>query len=464
MMCNRLAFLLALTAIAGLCTGTSAVAQTLQEALSAAYQNNPSLVAQRARLRAADEQVPQALSGWRPTVQAFGEVGPRYLDANRETLVGKEDNALLPRSVGASVEQPLFRGGQTVAAVRGAENTVRAERAQLEVIEQQVMLDAATSFSDVYRDQAVVELTIRNEQRLGRQLDATRDRFRVGEVTRTDVSQAEARLARATADRIRAEGDLAASRAAFRRVVGQPPSLLDRPALPLGLPASLDQANDIATDWNPGVTRAEFQERSALDSVDQVRGELLPRVSLIGRMERQVEAARNGARIDSLEALVNVTVPIYQAGLVYSQLRERKQLAFEQRRRIDESQRQVVEDTTRSWNALETARAEIGSFVKQVEANQIALEGVEREAEVGARTVLDVLDAQQELLDSQVSLVRAERNEVVASYQLKSALGEMTARQLSLPVELYDPTAHYRQVRDAWFGGSSDGDVSSDFN
>jgi outer membrane protein len=444
--------------------GTSASGQSLQEAMAAAYLNNPTLAAERARLRATDERVPQALSGWRPTMQAFAETGPRWVGSNQESITGQEDDTLFSRTVGASLEQPLFTGGQTVAAVRGAENAVRAERARLESTEQTVLLDTATAFSDVFRDQAVVELTIRNEQRLARQLDATRDRFRVGEVTRTDVSQAEARLARATAERIRAEGDLAASRATFRRVVGTTPSLLDRPQVPDGLPATLDQANTLATDWNPDVTRAEFSERSALDQVDQVRGELLPSVSLIGRLQRDVESSRAGARFDTAEALVNLTVPLYQSGEVYSRLRERKQLAFEQRRRIDEEQRLAVEDTTRAWNALETAAAEIGSFDKQVEANQIALEGVEREAEVGARTVLDVLDAQQELLDSQVSLVRAERNEVVAAFQLKSSLGELTARRLALPVDLYDPTAHYRQVRDAWFGGSSQGDVSSDFD
>lgn len=450
--------------VTSLCAAATARGEALMEALAAAYQNNPTLSAQRARLRATDEQVPQALSGYRPTVRAFSELGGRWIDANERSLVGTEDNELFERTYGASIEQPVFRSGQTAAAVRSAENTVRAERARLDSTEQSVLLDAVTAYANVFRDQAVLELNIRNEQRLTRQLEATRDRFRVGEVTRTDVSQAEARLARATADRTRAEGELAASRATFRRVVGTSPALLSRPPLPERLPASLDDANAIALDWNPDVTRAEFDERSTLDQVDQVRGELGPTVSLIGRLQRDLSQTREGSRLDSAQALVNLTMPIYQAGTVYSRLRERKQLAFEQRRRIDESQLQVVEDSTRAWNALETATAAITSFLKQVEANQIALEGVQREAEVGARTVLDILDAEQELLDSQVSLVRAQRDEVVAAYQLKSAVGQLTARTLDLPVDLYDPTAHYREVRDAWFGGSSAGDVSSDFN
>ncbi len=295
-------------------------------------------------------------------------------------------------------------------------------------------------------------------------MEATRDRFQVGEVTRTDVSQAEARLARATADRISAEGALAASRATFRNVVGMVPGVLQRPPLPQELPASLADANAIATDNNPNVTTAEFQERSALDGIDQVRGELWPTVSLIGRVQRAEEVSRRDSRLNSADALVNLQVPLYQAGAVYSRLRQQKQIAAEQRRLLDQSQRDAVEDATRAWNAVETANAAIGSFEKQVEANRIALDGVEREAEVGARTVLDVLDAQQELLDSQVSLVRAQRDQVVAAFQLKAALGVLTARRLDLPVEYYDSVQHYREVRDAWVGGSSKGDVSGDFN
>ena len=377
----------------------AAGAQTLQELMAAAYEINPTLNAERARLRATDERVPQALSGWRPTVSTFAEAGRTWLDSNDKSLVGAENNTLFTRRYGASIEQPLYRGGQTSAQIRSAENTVRAQRARLISAEQQVLFDAASAFSDVYRDQAVLELTIRNEQRLARQLDAARDRFQVGEVTRTDVAQAEARLARGTADRIGAEGALAASRATFRNVVGSTPGLLSRPPMPDALPVSLTEANSVATDWNPDVTTAEFQERSALDDVDQVRGELLPEVNLIGRVERDVDVSRRDSRFDTAEALVNLTVPLYQGGAVYSRLRERKQLVAEQRRRLAQSQQDAVEGATRAWNALQTAEAEIGSLVKQVQANQIALEGVEREQEVGARTVLDVLDAQQELLD-----------------------------------------------------------------
>ena len=425
-----------LIAATAMIAGQPVVAQTLREALVEAYEGNPTLNAERARLRATDEQVPQALSGYRPTITANVQAGRSWIDSNQESITGQEDDSLFERRYGASIEQPLYRGGQTVAAVRGAENTVRSERARLESVEQSVLLDAVTAYSDVYRDQAVLDLTISNEQRLNRQLEATRDRFQVGEVTRTDVSQAEARVSRAVADRIRAEGDLARSRAVFRNVVGRMPGMLPRPPLPDALPASLEKANKIAFDWNPDVTAAAFQERSALDGVDQVKGELLPSVSLIGRVQRDVDISRKDSRFDTAEALINLEVPLYQAGAVYSRLRERKQLVIEQRRRFDQSQNDAVEAATRAWNALETAVAEIQALQKPG-AGQSAGIGRRRErGGVGARTVLDVLDAQQELLDSQVTLVGSERDEVVAAYQLKSSVGQLTARRLELPRRL----------------------------
>jgi len=442
-----------------------AEAETLTDSLTAAYMSNPTLAAQRARLRTADEQVPQALSGWRPTVQAFGDAGPRRIERNNKagagTLTESNEN-LFNRRLGGSIDQPIFRGGRTVAATRGAENSVRAERARLWSVEQSVLLAAISAYVDVYRDQAVLDLTIRNEQRLGRQMEATQDRFRVGEVTKTDVFQAEARLARATADRIEAEGNLVSSRATYRNVVGEMPGSLLQPPLPSPLPLNREASVAAALSGNPDILAVEYDERAAMDNIDEVRGELLPSASLVGNAEREWEATRNGARFDTFEALARVNVPLYQAGAVYSRLRAAKQAASEQRRLLDQSRRDAEESATQAWNNLETARAAINSFRAEVQANGIALEGVEREAEVGARTVLDVLDAEQELLDSQVSLVTSQRNEVVAAFELVSAIGDLTAEKLHLPVEYYDPKKHYRAVRDKWFGGGSIGDIGSD--
>jgi TolC family type I secretion outer membrane protein len=439
-----------------------AAGETLTEALTQTYLGNPRLDAQRARLRAADERVPQALAGWRPTVETFGEAGYRHFERFERGIVD-EDSNLFNRRIGAELNQPVFRGGQTIAATRGAENTVRAERARLWSVEQQVLLDATTAYVDVVRDQAVLDLTIRNEQRLIRQLEATQDRFRVGEVTRTDVFQAEARLARATADRIAAEGNLQASRATYRNVVGGMPGRLAKPPLPTPLPTGVEAAIAAAVAGNPDILAAEFDERSALDDVDRVRGELLPSVDLIGRAEREWDSTRENQSFTDGSALVRLTVPLYQAGSVYSRLRQQKQTVAQLRRSLDQARRNVQEVATQSFNDLETARAAIQSFKKQVRANEVALEGVQREAEVGARTVLDILDAEQELLDSQVDLVRSERDQVVASYQLVAALGALTGEKLQLPVEYYNPQAHYREVRGKWFGGDSTGDISGDF-
>jgi outer membrane protein len=456
----RLAACLVLLAGTGL-FGHAAFAQTLNDALAAAYLGNPTLERDRANLRARDESVPQALSGWRPSVTTFGEVGKRSIDDNSRTAIRGNDD-LTPESVGVSITQPLFRGGRTVAQTRSAENTVRSTRAQLLSSEQRVLFDASEAFLDVYRDQAVLELQIQNEQRLARQLEAARDRFQVGEVTRTDVFQAEARLADATADRIAAEGDLDSSRARYRNVVGEMPGNLKRPEVPKDIPADLEATIAAALDRDPDLLSAEYAEKAALDDIDDTRGELLPQVNLIGRAERDREAARQGARFNTYEALVRMDMPLYQSGAVYSRLRQDKQIAAAARRDIDRFRRNAIQRATQAWTDFETAEAQIRSFTKSVEANTVALEGVQNEALVGARTVLDVLDAENELLNSQVGLVRARRDEGVAVFELLLATGELTAQRLELPVDYYDPEKHYREVRGKWFGGGSQGDINHD--
>lgn len=452
--------------------GGTASGQTLDEALATAYDNNPDLRAQRAALRATDEQVPQALSGWRPDVSGTASAGRREtnpdtavsVDGNDVTVTGRGGRAqnLNPRSASVELRQPLFRGGQTVAATRAAENEVLARRAQLFSVEQDVLRDAGTAFSEVYRDQAILDLRIRNEQRLARQLEATRDRFEVGEVTRTDVFQAEARLARATADRVEGEGNLEASRARYREAVGETPGLLGQPA-PLGdLPIDGTQAVDLAADQNPVVTFAEYRERSALDQVDQARGQLLPEIDITARAETGKEQAVVNGTTHAWSALVNLRVPFYQQGQVYSRLRQQKQVAAQRRREIDSSRRQAVREAKDAWARLEAARAAVRSRRKEVKANEVALDGVEQEAQVGARTVLDILDAEQELVNAQVELVRAQSDEVISAFDLKRAVGELLASRLELAVDLYNPDKHYNEVRGLWFGTSSDGDVNEE--
>jgi outer membrane protein len=447
---GRMAIFLCLAlAVVGQVDGAGA--QTLEDALNSAYLNNPTLLGQRAKVRATDEQVPQALSNWRPSVEITGSAGLSAVQSTTSTDKGQHRE---PKSIGVTVTQPLYRGGRTIAATREAENTVQAERSRLVETEQDILLLAATAFLDVYRDQAVLKLNIKNEQVLKRQLEATRDRFQVGEITRTDVHQAEARLAGATADRTEAEGSLEASRASYQNVVGMPaPRKLVPAVLPGGLPKSQDMAVLRAVKNNPVVISAEFDRKALDDNVDEARGELLPSVSVSTGLSRKLQSAGETGRIDSAELTLNLTVPLYQQGEVYSRLREAKHEVAEQIHAIDQARRNAAEDAARAWKSLLTAQARVKAFKAQNEANVVALEGVEREAQVGSRTVLDVLDAEQELLDSRVSQVTAERDELIAVFELKVATGQLTASEMKLAVDAYKPAGHYRKVRGKWFGG-----------
>jgi len=430
----------------GILMAGPAAAETLPEALAKAYLNNPTLLAARAELRATDERVPQALSGWRPTVSATAEVGEEWEDSETG---GSESRT--PRSAALRLSQPIYRGGRTVAGTSQAENLVQAQRAALSSVEQDVLLRAATAYMDALRDEAVLQLTINNEQVLVRQLEATQDRFAVGEITRTDVAQAESRLARATAQRIEAEGALTASRAIYREVIGDLPGALVSPDPLTGLPPS--EAETVAGSADtPDLRAAEFTERAARDGIDVAFGELLPTVTLNGDLTTQDDVGARNSQSDSASIAAQLVVPLYQAGAVTSRLREAKERVFQRRREIDEQRRRAEQRATSAWQELETARAQIVSFESEVRATRIALDGVRQEAEVGARTVLDVLDAEQEALDAQVNLVTARRDEVVAGFQVLAAVGRLTARDLALAVEYYDSEEHYRAVRNKIWG------------
>lgn len=438
---------------AGIFAVPSAQAQTLEEALVQAYQANPTLSAAQAELRSVNEGVPQALSGYRPFLSAEGTAG--QASDNREKPESSGWRNRSPVSGDVTLTQPVYRGGRTVAGTERAENEVFAQRADLAVTEQGVLFDAITAFSDVWRDQSVLQLNINNERVLARQLEATQDRFEVGEVTITDVAQSESRLSTATADRIQAAGNLTSSRAAFENVIGVFPQILQEPSLPGRLPEDQETTVSLAEVDNPAVVSAQFTELAAQRAVREVVGELLPEVSLQGSLRYQHESASRINESSTADILGVVTIPLYQQGSVSSRVREAKQVASQRRLEVRESVRQAREDAISAWEGLETARAQIQAFQEAVRANDIALEGVRQENAVGARTVLDVLDAEQELLDAEVNLVTAQRDEIVASYQVLSAIGRLTARDLSLPADIYDVEADYNAVRDQWFGLSA---------
>lgn len=434
-------------AIVGLGAGATRAADTLSEALASAYLNNPDLGAVRAELRGTDEGVPQAISGWRPTVQIDATAG--YERADRSTINAQN----LRQGTGTlSVVQPLYRGGRTVAGTSQAENEVLANRARLRSSEQTVLLDAVTAYMDVLRDRASVALNLNNEQVLRRQLEATRDRFEVGEVTRTDVAQAEARLARTVAERISAEGSLAVSDATYERIIGAKPNDLEAaPPLP-ALPESLADAMAITLAENPDLESAAHAENSAREAVKVAFGDVLPEASVAGSLTGATETSLEDVESTSVSLLAQVTIPLYQAGAVHAQVRQAKELRNQRRIEVEQARRSVVETVTQSWEQLVTARSNIRARQQEVRANEIALEGVRQEAAVGSRTTLDVLDAEQELLDARVALVVAERDEYVAGFALYSAIGRLSVAHLSVPVTPYDPTSHYNQVRDKYWG------------
>jgi TolC family type I secretion outer membrane protein len=289
---------------------------------------------------------------------------------------------------------------------------------------------------------------------LRKQLEATRDRFRVGEVTRTDVAQAESSLAQATATRISSEGTLEVSRAEYTRAVGHPPGRLIMPRERPALPASRDEALSLSAKANPNVIAASFTELAARDNVDFVRGQLLPQISIVGDLSRSFapSVTLQGAREDTASVTAQLTVPLYEGGAVYSQTRQAQQTVGQRRSQVDDARRQAVQTATQNWETLQAARASIASFGTAVRSAQIALEGTQQEALVGSRTVLDVLIAEQQLFTTQSQLVTAQHDSALAEFNLAAATGRLIAPELKLPVQLYDMERHYKAVKDKLIG------------
>jgi outer membrane protein len=440
--------------------------RTLQDALAMAYSSNPTLAAERANLRATDENVPAALAGWRPTVTISANAGQiegtttqhvtsafaRPVDQKTNALRGTNTEQLI-------VTQPLYRGGQTRAGTNRAENQVMGERARLMAQEQTTFFSVVTAYVNVIQDQEILALNVNNEQVLTRQLQATNDRFRVGEITRTDVAQAEAALAGAVATRETAEGTLQTARATYQQLVGELPGKLVEPQ-PLRLPtATLEQARAQAVANNPNVIAAQFDDAAAKDNFDLQYSKLMPNLSLQGQLSHAKDATLPNVTQDTAEILISLTVPLYQGGGEYAAIRQARQLQEQTRKRVEDQRRTATQAVISAWETYGAAKATIESTRSQVRSNRVALEGVQREAVVGSRTTLDVLNAEQTLLNSRVTLVQNLANLVIASYQVAQGVGRLSARDLNLQVPLYDDTAYYKAVKDKWFGT---GDYATD--
>jgi TolC family type I secretion outer membrane protein len=434
--------------------------QTLTDALAEAYNTNPQLLAQRALLRATDEQVPQALSFWRPTVAFTGQVG--IATSSLETQPGPE--ALVTRSVSHAItrpnaltfqaNQPVYRGGRTVAQTRQAINTVESTRAQTLAIETSVFQAVAMAYLDVVRDQALVEVDRNNVEVLRKQLEATQDRFRVGEVTRTDVAQAESSLAQAQGQLVSQQGTLEISRAEYVRAVGHSPGRLLLPRERPVLPATREEAATLAASANFSVISAKFAELAARDNIDVVRGQLLPQISVIGTLSRTYDQSVTfkSDLLNSAQVTAQLTMPLYEGGAIYSQTRQAQQTVGQRRSQVDDARRAAVQTATQFWSTLQAARASIASFAAAVRAAQIALEGVQQEALVGTRTTLDVLIQNQQLLTTQSQLITAQHDAALAEFNVAAAVGRLIASELNLPVKLYDMEQHYKEVKDKWIG------------
>jgi TolC family type I secretion outer membrane protein len=465
---RRIAKLALIAGVVVCLTAVCAQAQTLTDALAEAYNTNPQLLAQRALLRATDEQVPQALSFWRPQVTFTGQVGMNTSSLQTpptapllNALTGQTSSTsdrrhiiTRPDLVQFQAIQPIYRGGRTVAQTRQALNTVESTRAQTLAIETTVFQAVAMAYLDVVRDQALVEVQRNNVEVLRKQLEATQDRFRVGEVTRTDVAQAESSLAQAQGTLVTQQGQLEISRAEYVRAVGHPPGRLVLPRERPTLPATREEALSLAMNNNFSVISATFAELAARDNIDVVRGQLLPQVSAVGTLSRSYDqsATFKGALLNSAQITAQLTMPLYEGGAIYSQTRQAEQVVGQRRSQVDDMRRAAVQTASQFWSTLEAGRASISSFAAAVRAAQIALEGVQQEALVGTRTVLDVLIQNQQLLTTQSQLVTAQHDAALAEFNLAAAVGRLIAPELNLPVRLYDMEQHFKQVRDKWIG------------
>lgn len=444
-----------------------ASAETLDSALALAYRANPTINAQRAEVRATDENVPRAKAGYRPQINASADVGATVAraesDASFDPTAGtfgrpvephrEFTSRTTPRGYGVQLNQSLFNGFRTDNSVRQAESAVLGARETLRNTEQNVLFNAATAYMNVLRDTAILNLQRNNVEVLEEQLRQTQDRFNVGEVTRTDVAQAEARLAAARSQVSLAEANLRTSIAQYRQIVGIEPRQL-APGRPLDklLPRSVDAALNIAFNEHPAIIASLHGVDVAELQVKIVQGELAPQLGVSASVSKRFDRQEPGDEALVGSVVAQLTVPIYEGGEVYARTRQAKQSAGQRRLEADSIRDQVRAAVISSWGQLEAARAQIVAAQAQVEAAETALNGVREEARVGQRTTLDVLNAQQELLNARVNLITAQRDRVVASYAVVQATGRLSPRYLGLKVDHYNPKTHFNQVKDLWGG------------
>ena len=439
--------LLATVAVAALAPGARAETLTLADALAAAYETNPQLDAARAGLRATDENVSQADSNFRPSAGANFSYG-------YEKIPPVFGGTPISHPLNAQVQltQPILNFSN-FAQLGKAEEQVKSGRAQLAYTEETVLLNAATAYLDVVRDETILKLRQDFVAVLQRQRDATQEQFRVGTLTRTDVAQSQARLAGAQSDLVNAQAQLGISRSNFEHMVGRPAGTLEsEPVLPT-LPKEEQAALDLAHKLNPSLEAARHNVSAADYAVQQAEGALLPQVNITaGYGYSQSNPALAAATVHQFDVMANLNIPIYQGGGEEASIRQAKELRSQADLTVSDVERQVTDAVHTAWQSYVSAAGTIISNKAQLEANTVADQGVRAEQRVGARTIIEILNAQQELINSQVALAISKRNTAVAAYQLLSAVGTLTAKDRALHVNVYDPVAHYDDDTGRWIG------------
>lgn len=443
-----------LTLLGATALAVNAEAATIFEAMGSAYTNNPTLQAQRAYVRAVDENVAIAKSGYRPTLAVVGSYSDSHV---HNDVVEVQDG--YDESVAAVVNQPIFNGFSTRNSVKAADAAVKAEQSNLYNVEQQVLLSASTAYLNVLRDESIVKLQKNNEKLLKKRMEETKERFNVGEVTRTDVSQSEARYSQARSDRIAAEGNLAASKAVYVQVIGHEPEGLEEPVgIADMFPKSIEDAVNYARSNNYALKAAKDALNAQSYTVAANTGALLPQVNFEATAARgQTQSyTTKDPEINSFKWGVNMTVPLYDAGENRAKIRQSKYKKWQAQEVVMEAERNMVSSVSSNWEYMVSNQAKIASVKDQIRAYAIALDGVQQEEALGNRTVLDVLDAYQSLLNSNVEEVQARRDYYVSGMQLLLSMGRLTAKDLNLSVDLYNAEEHSEKTAGRWLSLSVD--------
>ena len=432
-----------------LCAPVQASAETLSEALAAAYSINPRIQAARATLRATDEALARAQSGYRPTVSAEADYTLRGQESHPPS---PSDGGTFTRSYSLTANQPIYNGGSTAAGVKEADATIKAQREVLRETEQQVLLEAVTAYADVIRDHAALDVQKRNVNVLTQELKQVQARFDVGEVTKTDVEQAKAALASARAQSEVAKATLRTSSARYTLVIGHAPKVMRTPSPPNKLlPRSLEDAVAIAKEMRPAVIQAAYLKKSNDEAINKLYGQLLPQVTLNGSLTSTDTSGAVNSASETASLTGRVVVPIYTGGDVQAQIRQQKENRQALLLNIEQARIQAQSDVVTAWAVLEASRAQVEANKQQLDAAKIALEGVKAEVQVGQRTQLDVLNAQQSVSNAEVQLATTKRDIIVNAYRVLQVTGQLSAEHLGLGVETYDVNRHYQDTNGSWW-------------